>query len=173
MYLLGETCVHPVFHTQKPPGYLDSSSLRVSTALHLESYTDAAKHSWTPDPPRPRYNMYRGILSPTHRPGSFPAITVTVPGLYNPLQPSTLPFLNLNFIFKLFYSGHIGLQHCVNFRCALLCISFCIDCIVLTTNSLVFICHRTYVPLYPFCPPSLVTINLFSFSFFSPSPPSI
>ena len=32
-------------------------------------------------------------------------------------------------------------------------ISFCIDCIMFTTNSLVFICHHTHVPLYPFCPP--------------------
>ena len=31
--------------------------------------------------------------------------------------------------------------------------SFCIDCIILTSNNLDFICHHTCVPHYPFRPP--------------------
>ena len=69
---------------------------------------------------------------------------------------------------KLFYWGHVGLQHHVNFRCSSLYFSFFIDCIMFTTNSPVFICHHNYVPLYPFILPipasPLVTTNLFSLS---------
>ena len=58
----------------------------------------------------------------------------------------------------------------VNFRCTSLYFSFCRDRIVFTTNSLVFIRHHIYVPLYPFChsvtpsPAPLVSTNLFSLS---------
>ena len=53
-----------------------------------------------------------------------------------------------------------------NFRFTLLHIGFSIDCVVLTTNGLVFICRHTYVPVYPFHPPlsPMVTANLFSLS---------
>ena len=54
-----------------------------------------------------------------------------------------------------------------NFRCTLLQISFCVDCIVLTSNSLVFIRHHTYAlsllpTSFPLSP--LVTTKLFSLS---------
>ena len=48
--------------------------------------------------------------------------------------------------------GHISLSHYINFRCTSLYFNFYIDCIILTTKSLVSIHRHTNVPLYPFHP---------------------
>ena len=74
------------------------------------------------------------------------------------LEPTVAPsaFTSANAYFYNFFSiillrSYWFITLC-NFRCTLLYISFCVDCIVLTSDSLVFICHHTYLPLYPFRP---------------------
>ena len=60
---------------------------------------------------------------------------------------STPIFLKFNV-----YWGITGLWHYLSFMCITLCFYFCIHYRVFITKNLVFICHHTADPLYPFCP---------------------